>query len=412
MGNRVVITGMGVITSLGSDLDTFWNALLAGRSGIRRIAGFDPTPFSTQIGGEVPDFDPQRYLERRDARRMDRFAQFAVAAATEALADARLELSGEDPEQVGAILGSGIGGIGTFCEQHETFLSRGPDRVSPFFIPMIIANMGAGQVAIRFGARGPNTTLVTACASSAHAVGEAFRVLQRGEAQVMLTGGSEAVLVPMAYAGFCAMKAMSTRNDAPERASRPFDLHRDGFVMSEGAAVLVLETLDHAQARGARIYAELVGYGMSCDAYHMVEPDPTGRGGAASMRRALADAGLRPDEVDYVNAHGTSTPKGDVAETLAIKEVFGEAARRLAVSSTKSMTGHLLGAAGALELAICALAVQRGEVPPTINLDEPDPECDLDYVAHRFRRMEVRSALSNAFGFGGHNATLVVRRHA
>ncbi|HEY8414317.1 MAG TPA: beta-ketoacyl-ACP synthase II [Thermaerobacter sp.] len=411
MRHRVVITGVGAVTPLGVGVDTLWEGVLAGRSGIRRITRFDPSPFPSQIAGEVPDFDPTAFIDRKDARRMDRFTQFAVASVAMALRDARLDLDRVDRERVGVTMGTGIGGIETFVEQAAVMAARGPDRVSPFFIPMMIANMAAGQVAIRFGARGPNSTLVTACAASAHAVGEAFRTLQRGEADVMITGGAEASIVPLGLAGFCAMKALSTRNDDPAGASRPFDRGRDGFVMAEGAGALILETLEHARRRGAPIYAEIAGYATTADAYHITQPAPGGEGGARAMQAAIADAGIRPEQIDYINAHGTSTPQGAVAETQAIKRVFGEHAYRLAVSSTKSMTGHLLGAAGAVETILTALALRDGVLPPTINLEEPDPECDLDYVPNRARRRAITYALSNSFGFGGQNACLVLRRY-
>lgn len=408
---RVVVTGMGLITPVGTGVEAFWASLREGRSGVRAITRFDASPFPTRIAAQVDDFDPLRYMDRRDARRMDRFVQMALAAARMALEDANLRLEDCDRDQVGITMGTGIGGIHTLVEQMGVMAEKGPDRVSPFFIPMMIANMAGGQLAIALAARGPNTTHVTACAASANAIGDAFRILQRGEAQVMLTGGSEGCLVPIALAGFCAMKALSERNDEPARASRPFDAQRDGFVMGEGAGVLVLEALPFALARGARILAEVVGYGMTGDAYHITAPPPDGNGGARAMRRALADAGLEPADVDYINAHGTATPQGDAAETAAIRAVFGEHAYRIPVSSTKSMTGHLLGAAGVVELAACILAIRDGVVPPTINYEYPDPECDLDYVPNRARPHPVRVALSNSFGFGGQNATLIVKRY-
>jgi len=358
----------------------------------------------------VDDFRPEEFLERKEARRLDRYCQFALAALELALRDARLSLEELDPERVGVVFGTGFGGLETLVHQHRTLLERGPDKVSPFFVPMMIANMAAGHAAMRTGARGPNETIITACASSNHAAGEAFRLIQRGEADVVFTGGSEAALERLAFAGFCAMKALSTRNEEPEKASRPFDARRDGFVMGEGAAVLVLEEAGLAVKRGATIYAEVVGYGATSDAYHITQPAPRGRGGARAMQKALEDAGLLPSQVDYINAHGTGTPLGDLAETQAIKDVFGEHAYRLAVSSTKSMTGHLLGAAGAVELAATALAVSEGALPPTINYEYPDPECDLDYVPNRARYQPVEVALSNAFGFGGHNATVILRK--
>ncbi|MEW6546348.1 MAG: beta-ketoacyl-ACP synthase II [Bacillota bacterium] len=408
---RVVVTGMGLITPVGTGVEAFWRSLQEGRSGVGPITRFDASQFPVRIAAQVDDFDPLQYMDRRDARRMDRFVQMALAAAHLALQDARLRLEDCDLDQVGITMGTGIGGIHTLVDQMGVMADKGPDRVSPFFIPMMIANMAGGQLAISLGARGPNTTHVTACAASANAIGDAFRILQRGEAQVMLTGGTEGCLVPIALAGFCSMKALSERNDDPARASRPFDARRDGFVMGEGAGVLVLESLPFARARGARIYAELAGYGMTGDAYHVTAPPPDGNGGARAMKRALTDAGLEPTDVDYINAHGTATPLGDAAETAAIKAVFGEYAYRIPVSSTKSMTGHLLGAAGVVELAACILAIRDGVVPPTINYEYPDPECDLDYVPNRARPHRVDVALSNSFGFGGQNATLIVKRY-
>jgi len=408
---RVVVTGLGVISPLGSDVARFWSALTGGVSGIRRITQFDPSGYSTQIAGEVRDFEPTAYMDKKEARRMDRFTQFSVAAAKMAIEDAGLELNKLDRDRVGVLLGTGIGGIKTLEEQANSLIQKGPRRISPFFIPMMIANIGAGQVAINFGLRGPNITTVTACASSSNAIGDAFKLLQRGQADVAVTGGAEAPVTPLAIAGFCAMKAMTTRNEEPEKASRPFDKERDGFVIGEGAAILVLEALEHALKRNAKIYAEISGYGISCDAYHVTAPDPEGDGAARAMSMALQDAGVAPSEVDYINAHGTSTPLNDKLETLAIKRVFGESAGKLMVSSTKSMTGHLLGAAGALEAVVCIKAICEGEVPPTINYEIPDPECDLDYVPNRARKATVNVALSNSFGFGGHNASLVFRKY-
>ena len=410
MKHRVVITGMSAITSLGQDLDTFWNNLMEGKSGVSAIEAFDVSEYPTRIAAEIKDWDPEVYMDRKEARRVDRYVQFAVAAAALALKDANLDVREDtDPERVGVYIGSGIGGLGTFEEQYRTLLEKGPKRVSPFFIPMMIANMASGQVSILTGAKGPNSTTVTACATGTHTIGDSFRLLQNGEADVMLCGGAEATIRPTGLAGFCSMRAMSTRNDEPERASRPFDVERDGFVMGEGAGVLVLETLEHAQKRGARIYGEVIGYGMSGDAHHMTEPDPNGA--ARCMKKALGDAGLAPEDVDYINAHGTSTPVGDVSETTAIKAAVGDHAYKLAVSSTKSMTGHLLGAAGGVEAVICALALSRGKLPPTINLDNQDPQCDLDYVPNVPREANVRVALSNSFGFGGHNATIILRKY-
>lgn len=401
---------MGAVTPLGTGVEAFWRGLASGESGVDWVRRVDLSAFPARIAAEVRDFDPTRFVDRKEARRMDRYTQFAVASARMAVEDAALDLTALDPARVGVILGTGFGGMETLYEEIQTLIGRGPDRVSPFLVPMMIANMAAAQVSIVLGARGPNETVVTACASANNAAGEAYRLVQRGDADVCFTGGSEACISHVAYAGFCNMKALSTRNDEPRRASRPFDRGRDGFVMGEGAGVLVFEDLEHARARGARVLAEVAGFGMSADAYHITHPPEDGEGGARSMRLALADAGLSPGQVDYVNAHGTSTPLGDLAETRAIKTVFGEHARRLAVSSTKSMTGHLLGAAGAVELIASVQAIREGLIPPTINLDDPDPECDLDYVPHRARKADVRVALSNTFGFGGHNATLIVKR--
>lgn len=411
MRKRVVITGLGIISPVGTGLKTFWSTLTEGVSGIRRVTRFDPASFSTKIAGEVVDFEPTNYMEKKEARRMDRFTQFAVAATGMAINDASLDLEQANRDRIGVILGSGVGGIETLEEQARVLAEKGPGRVSPFFVPMMIANMGAGQVAISYGLRGPNITSVTACASSTNAVGDAFKMIQWGHADIMITGGTEAPITPLAIAGFCSMKAMSTRNDEPEKASRPFDAGRDGFVVGEGAGILVLESLEHALSRGARIYAEIVGYGSTCDAYHMTAPDPEGHGAANSMREALADAHLKPDDVNYINAHATSTPLGDKAEIMAIKKVFGRHADKMAVSSTKSMTGHLLGAAGGLESIVCVMSIHSGVIPPTINYEQPDPECDLDFVPNVARRAGVDVALSNSFGFGGHNATLIFKKY-
>ncbi|MCL8207819.1 MAG: beta-ketoacyl-ACP synthase II [Actinomycetia bacterium] len=408
MDRRVVVTGLGAVTPVGTGHEAFWEGLLAARSGVRPISHFDASAFPTRFAADVPDFDPARYLDRKDIRRTDRYAQLGIAAAQLAWDDAGLERV--DPLRGGVLVGTGIGGIQSLVEQAEVLDKRGPSRVSPFFIPMMIGNMLAGLLAMRFGLQGPNVTTVTACASSGHALGDALRAIQSGEADVMLAGGAEAALIPLAFAGFCSMRALSTRNEDPEHASRPFDRDRDGFVMGEGAGFLVLESLEHARARGARIYAEFVGYGRSADAFHMVEPHPEGAGAVLCMERALEDAGLRPEDVDYINAHGTSTPLGDVAETVAIKRLFGEHAYRLAVSSTKSVTGHLLGAAGAVEAIATVKALAEQVIPPTANLDHPDPACDLDYVPGRPRPAALTVALSNAFGFGGHNVTLAFRR--
>lgn len=408
--NRVVITGVGIISPLGTGKEKFWTSLVSGKSGINPVTRFPAAEFPTRIAGEVKDFQVEDYLDRREAKRMDRFAQYAVAASRMAVADAGLNLEDEDPERIGVIFGTGIGGIETLEEQHQILLEKGPNRVSPFFVPMMIANMGAAQISIALGARGPNYTVVNACASSANAIGDAFRLIQRGGADVVITGGSEASVTPMALSGFCAMKALSTRNEEPEKASRPFDKMRDGFVLSEGAGVVILESLEHATKRGARIYAEFVGYGCTADAYHITAPAPGGTGPARAMALALQDAGLPPSMVSYINAHGTSTDLNDRYETEAIKRVFGEYAYRIPVSSTKSMTGHLLGAAGAVELIACILAVENGVIPPTINYEYPDPECDLDYVPNTARQAKLDVVMSNSFGFGGHNVSLVIRR--
>jgi 3-oxoacyl-[acyl-carrier-protein] synthase II len=400
---------MGIVTSLGATLDEFWDSLMSGKSGVSLIDSFDVSDYPTRIAASIKNFDPEDYMDKKEARRMDRFVQFALAAAKMALQDADLKI-GEDAaaERVGVIVGSGIGGLGTWEDQHKVLLDKGPKRVSPFFIPMMIANMASGQISIATGAKGPNTTAVTACATGSHSIGDSFKIIQRGDADVMICGGSEATIRPTGLAGFCAMRAMSTRNDEPERASRPFDLDRDGFVMGEGAGILVLESLEHAMKRDARIYGEVIGYGMSGDAFHITDPDPDGA--ARCMMRAIRDAGIDPSEIDYINAHGTSTPVGDKSETAAIKRTLGEHARKVAVSSTKSMTGHLLGAAGGVEAVICGLSIQRGMIPPTINLERPDPECDLDYVPNVPRKADLRIAMSNSFGFGGHNATIILKR--
>jgi 3-oxoacyl-[acyl-carrier-protein] synthase II len=405
---KVVVTGMGAVTPLGPDVPALWTALTEGRSGIRRIASFDTTGYSTQIAGEVQDFDPTKYFEKKEARRADRFAQLAVAAASEAVADAKLE-NAPDRDRIGVSIATAGGGLQSVVETANTLKERGPDRVSPFFVTMYIANAASGLVSLRWGLRGPSLTHVSACASSSHSVGEAAEAIRRGQVDVMVAGGSEAVIVPIAIAAFGNMRALSRRNDEPERASRPFELDRDGFVLSEGAAVMVLEEAEHAAARGARVHGELIGYGASDDAYHMADPAPGGVGGALSMRAALANAGIAPEAVDYINAHGTSTPANDRAETQAIKEVFGEHARKLMVSSTKSMTGHLFGAAGALEAIICVLAIREGCIPPTINYDKPDPELDLDYVPNQARAAKIRVALSNSMGLGGTNGSLIFR---
>ncbi|HTS20087.1 MAG TPA: beta-ketoacyl-ACP synthase II [Verrucomicrobiae bacterium] len=408
---RVVITGIGVLTPLGSDLEVFWQNLLAGRSGIAPVTRFDTTAFDCKIGGEVRDFKPEEFMPIKETRRTDRFTQYAVGAAKKAMADSGIDLSKEDVNRIGVLVGSGIGGMETIEDQVGILLKKGPGRVSPFMIPMLIVNMASGYISMLLGVKGPNLAVVSACATATHALGEAARAIVHNDADIMISGGSEAAVTQMGYAGFCAMKAMSTRNDEPERASRPFDAQRDGFVMGEGAGVCILESLEHARKRHAKIYAEVAGYGITGDAYHMSAPAPEGEGAARSMAMALKHAGLNPEEIDYINAHGTSTQVGDKCETQAIKSVFGAHAKKLAVSSTKSMTGHLLGAAGAVETAVCALAIRDGMIPPTINYENPDPECDLDYVPNKARQTPVRACVNNSLGFGGHNATLIVTRH-
>ena len=407
---RVVVTGIGAVSPLGCGTDVNWQALLAGRSGIGPITAFDASDFPVRIAGQVPGFDPAAYLEKKDIKKVDRFAQFAIAAAQMAMDDARLTVTPEEAPRVGVVVGVGMGGIATIEEAVRSFYDDGLKRLSPFFIPRLIANMAPGHIAIRFGCTGVNYTPTSACASGGQAVGEAFRLVRYGDQDVVISGGAEAAITPMGVGGFAVMRAMSTRNDEPERASRPFERHRDGFVVGEGAGVLVVESLAHARARGARIYCELAGYGANGDAYHITSPAPDGRGAAECMRLALASGGIDPLEVDYINAHGTATPYNDVNETQAIKAVFGEHAARIAVSSTKSMTGHLLGGAGGVEAVYTALALHHGWLPPTINYDEPDPECDLDYVPNTARQARARVALSNSFGFGGANACIAFRR--
>jgi 3-oxoacyl-[acyl-carrier-protein] synthase II len=409
---RVVVTGLGLVTPVGNSVAESWSALVAGKSGAARIQRFDPSALDVRFGCEVKGFDPTAYLERKEAKRYDRYAQYAIAATVEAVKDAGLDGGFPAPERTGVIIGSGIGGIATFEEQCTIFLQQGPSRVSPFFVPMFIPDMASGLVAMRFGLRGPNYCTVSACASSAHAIGEAFRLIQDCDADMMIAGGAEAAITPLSIAGFASMKALSTRNNDPEHASRPFDKTRDGFVLGDGAGVIVLEELEHAERRGARILTEVAGYGMSADAFHMTQPAPEGRGAQQAMRAALADAKVSVGEIGYVNAHGTSTPHGDLAETQAVKKVFGEHARRLVFGSTKSMTGHQLGAAGGVEFAICTLVITRGVIPPTINLKTPDPECDLDCAAHGPVERRVDVAMSNSFGFGGHNVSLVAKRYA
>jgi 3-oxoacyl-[acyl-carrier-protein] synthase II len=402
---------MGAVTPLGNTLEEFWAGLREGRSGIGPITKFDTTGYPTRIAGEIRQFDPLRFVDKKEARRLDPYLHYAMAGSVMAVEDSGLDPGKVDANRFGVLIGSGIGGISTLLDSHQTLLAKGPDRVSPFFIPMLIINMASGLVSMRFGAKGPNSAVVTACATGNHAIGDAFRLIQRGDADVMIAGGAEAIIVPLTIAGFCAMKAMSTRNDEPGKASRPFDLNRDGFVCGEGAGVLVVEELGHAARRDARIYGEIIGYGMTGDAHHMTAPDPEGDGARRAMTAALGDAGVAPAEVGYVNAHGTSTPYNDKFETLAIKHVFGDHARRLAVSSTKSMTGHLLGAAGGIEAIASLLALHHGILPPTVNYETPDPECDLDYVPNQARKQDVEIAISNAFGFGGTNATLAFRKY-
>ena len=407
---RVVVTGVGAVTPLGNTAREFWTAVCEGRSGIGPITNFDPSRLDVRIAGEVKGFDPLRFVDKKDVKKMDRFIHLALAAGVDAVEDAKIDFERVDPTRAGCLVGSGIGGIFSILEWHKVLLEKGPGRISPFFIPAVIVNMASGQLSIRYKLKGPNSAVITACATGNHAIGDAFRLIQRGDADLMLAGGSEAMINELCVAGFCSMKALSTRNDEPERASRPFDAGRDGFVCGEGAGVLVVESLDHARRRGARIYGEVVGYGMTADAHHMTAPDPDGDGATRAMTHALTDGGLAPESVGYINAHGTSTPYNDKTETLAIKRVFGEHARKLAISSTKSMIGHLLGAAGGVEAIVTVLALHHGILPPTINYEVQDPECDLDYVPNMARRAQVEVALSNGFGFGGTNATLAFRR--
>lgn len=408
---RVAITGVGVVSPLGCEIEGFWKKITAGESGVRRIQSFDPEGYNSQVAGEVVDFDPSPYVSRKELRRMDDFTKYAVVASELALKDCGIDFAAGDPERRGTILGSGIGGLKTLQEQHSVLRDKGPSRCSPFMIPQMIINIAGGQIAINHNLRGPNHAVVSACASGAHAIGEALRIIQRGGADVMVSGGCEASVCELGIAGFCALKALSTRNDEPERASRPFDKDRDGFVMGDGAAIVVLEELEHAKQRGANIYCEVGGYGATCDAYHITAPAEDGRGAQAAMQRAMNDAQMGVDDVRYVNAHGTSTQLNDKVETLAIKKAFGEdKARKLMVSSTKSMTGHLLGAAGGIETIVCALALRDGVIPPTINYETPDPECDLDYVPNTAREEQITACLNNSLGFGGHNACLLLKK--
>jgi len=409
--NRVVITGIGVVTPVGNNPGVFWKSICDGKSGVDRITLFDPADFDSKIAGQIKDFDSSMYLGQKEIRRMDRFVQFAVACTKMALENSGLDTDKENKDRIGVVIGSGIGGLKVIEDQHNALLQKGPSRVSPFLIPMLIIDMASGHVAIKFGFKGPNFAIATACASGSHAIGEAFRIIQRGEADIMVTGGTEAAITPIGVAGFCKMKALSTRNDEPERASRPFDRDRDGFVMGEGAGILLLENLDHAKKRGAAIYAELAGFGMTADAYHITSPSPEGEGAAQAMKLALDDAALNPEDIDYINAHGTSTSSNDRCETNAIKAVFGNYAKKIPVSSTKSMTGHLLGASGGVELIACVLSIKHGIITPTINYENPDPECDLDYVPNIARESKVKYAMSNSFGFGGHNSVLIVKKY-
>lgn len=411
MKRRVVVTGLGLITPLGTGIQKTWEGICKGASGIDRITTFDTSEFPVQIAGEVKDFNPEDFIERKEIKKMDVFIQYALSAGSMAIEDAGLKIIEENADRVGVIVGAGIGGIHTIERYHSVLLENGQRRISPFFIPMLITNLAAGQISMRFGARGPNSCVTTACAAGTHAIGDSFKIIQRGDADAMIAGGSESAITPLTIAGFANMKALSSRNDTPQKASRPFDVERDGFVIAEGAGIVVLEELEVALARRAKIYAEVTGYGMTADAYHMTAPDPEGRGVVNCMRVALRDAGIAPEAVNYINAHGTSTPYNDKHETNAIKHVFGEHVHRLAVSSTKSMTGHLLGAAGGVEAAFCALALSEGIIPPTINYEHPDPECDLDYVPNHARHIDLENVISNSFGFGGTNACIVLKKY-
>ena len=411
MKHRVVITGLGVVSPVGIGVDQFWKSIITGKSGVDYLTLFDTTEYEVKIGAEVKDFDPAQYLDRKEVRRTDRYVQFAVAASKMALADAALEINATNANEIGVVIGSGIGGIKTFEDQARVLIEKGPSRVSPFFIPMMIPDMGSGYVSIVTGAKGPNHTVVTACASASHSIGHSIRIIQNGDAKAMITGGSEAAICGISYAGFTAAGAFSTNNSDPKGASRPFDLKRDGFVMGEGAGIIIIEELEHALKRGAKIYAELIGYGETGDAYHMTAPDPEGDGASRAMAKAIKDAGIALEQVDYINTHGTSTPQNDRLETKAIKRVFGDYARKVAISSTKSMTGHLLGAAGGVEAIIAALTITNGIIPPTINYQNPDPECDLDYVPNQARKAKVDCVISNSLGFGGHNICLVMRSY-
>jgi len=407
---RIVITGLGVISPVENDVESFWQALLAGKSGIGPITTFDSSAFDSQIAGEVKSFDPLKYMDSKEAKRMEKFAQFAVAASKQAVSDAKLDLSRENTERIGVLIGCGIGSLRIVEQEYKTYLEKGPSRITPFMVPLMIVNEAAGQVSILLGLKGPNSCVTTACASGSNAIGDAFRMIQYGDADIMLAGGTESSITHLGVGGFCSLKALSRKNDTPEKASRPFDKLRDGFVIGEGAGVVILEELEHALKRNAKIYAEMAGYGMSADAYHMTAPDPSGSGAQRAMQSALSDAGLKPEEIHYINAHGTSTALNDKIESLAIKNTFGAYAHKVAISSTKSMTGHLLGAAGGVEFVVCCLSIRDSVAHPTINQEVSDPECDLDYVPNISRKMKINTALSNSLGFGGHNATLIAKK--
>jgi len=410
MKRRVVVTGLGIVAPIGCQKDEFWANLIAGKSGIGPLTHFDASLYDSRIAGEVRNFTPHPFISSKDIRRMERFVQFGVTAAKNAIDESGIDISKEDPYRIGVLVGSGIGSLRIIEEQHKVIIEKGPSRVTPFLIPMLIVNMASGHISIMTGAKGPNLCTTTACASGSHAIGEAMRIIQYGDADIMIAGGTESCITTLGIAGFCALKALSTRNDEPQRASRPFDRDRDGFVMAEGCGIVILEEMEHAKKRNAKIYGEVVGYGMTGDAYHMTAPDPEGEGAARCMANALKDANLKPEEISYINAHGTSTALNDKIESMAIKKIFGSYAKKVAVSSTKSMLGHQLGAAGAVEFVICCLAIEKGIIPPTINYENPDPDCDLDYVPNKARQAKVISCLSNSLGFGGHNATLCVKK--
>ena len=410
MKRRVVVTGLGAITPIGNTVEEYWNAMLEGKNGTAILTAFDSSKFDSHIAAEVKNFDPGKILNAKQVRRMDRFVQLGMYAAKMAFDDSKIDMSKEDPLRLGVLVGSGIGGLHTIEEQVQIYLEKGPSRLSPFLIPMLIVNMASGQISIILGLKGPNSCVATACASGTHAIGDAFKIIQRGDADAMVTGGAEGCITPVGFGGFCALKALSTRNDDPQHASRPFDRDRDGFVMGEGAGILILEELEHAKARKAKIYCEVIGYGLTGDAYHMTAPDPEGSGAAACFAMCMKDAGIKPQDVSYINAHGTSTQLNDVIETKAIKKVFGQYAYKVAVSSTKSMTGHLLGAAGGIEAVACALAIKNDIIPPTTNYEHPDPECDLDYVPNKPRKAKVNIAISDSLGFGGHNTAIALRK--